>query len=249
MAVKGQGEKPGIVEISSCQINKIPIGENTMRSYSEYKTKIMECSRWLSASGFFGALRGTGGNVSLRVAGEEAFVITPSGLSYDLLTEETMCVLDFGMRLIEGNRQPSIESGLHLKTYQYRADARAVIHTHQTYASVLAVLNRPIPPLFDEVCYHLGPTVEVVPYAFSGTPELMANLEGKLGNRCHGYLLQNHGALLMGSTLEKARLNVELLEKTAKIFLEALASGGIPTSLPSVTVDLLEEVRRGEYGW
>lgn len=214
-----------------------------MGSYTLYKEKIVECTKWLSTNGFFGSLRGTGGNVSMRVEGEEAFVVTPSNLPYDQLTPEEMCVLDFNKNRIEGKRKPSVESGLHLKVYQSRPDVHAVIHSHQNYASVLAVLNKPIPSLFDEVTLHIGPVVEVIPYALSGSPELIANIGGKLDNGCQCYLLQNHGALTLGSNLEEAWLNVELLEKTAKIYLDALSTGGQPSLLPEATINLLNEIR------
>ncbi|MBI4764869.1 MAG: class II aldolase/adducin family protein [Deltaproteobacteria bacterium] len=215
-----------------------------MGPYTLYQEKIIECTRWLSLNGFFGSLRGTGGNVSMRVPGEEAFIVTPSTLPYDQLTLEEMCVLDFNKKRIEGKRKPSVESGLHLKVYQCRPDVNAVIHSHQNYASVFAVLNKPIPSLFDEVSLHLGPVIDVIPYALSGSPELTANIGEKLDNGCHGYLLQNHGALTLGSTLEEAWLNVELLEKIAKIYLGALSTGGQPTLLPDDTVNLLKELRK-----
>lgn len=215
-----------------------------MGPYTLYKEKIIECTRWLSLNGYFGSLRGTGGNVSMRVPGEEVFIVTPSTLPYDQLTPEDMCVLDFNKKRMEGKRKPSVESGLHLKVYQCRPDVQAVIHSHQDYASMLAVLNKPIPSLFDEVSLHLGPVIDVIPYALSGSPELTANIGGKLDNGCHGYLLQNHGALTLGSNLEEAWLNVELLEKTAKIYLGALSTGGQPTLLPDDTVRLLNELRK-----
>ena len=211
--------------------------------YHEHKIKIIECAQWLSAHGYFGALRGTGGNVSLRVEGEDIFVITPSSLPYNQLTPEVMCVLDFDLNQIEGEGKPSLESGMHLEVYKHRPDVNAVIHTHQTNASVFAVINQPIPPLFDEVCLHIGHIVDVVAYAFSGSPELIANLGQKLDNMCYCYLLQNHGVLTLGSTLEKAWLNVELLEKNAKIYLEALSTGGQPTFLPDDIIDRLKEMR------
>ena len=218
-----------------------------MTSYLEYKAKIVECTQWLSQHGYFGTLRGSGGNVSMRIEREEAYVITPSGLAYDQLTPEDMCVLDFEMKPIEGKRKPSVESGFHLEVYKRRPDISAVIHTHQIHASTLAVLKKPIPPLFDEVSLSLGHVVDVIPYALSGSPELIENVAGKLDNMCHGYLMQNHGALALGATLEKAWLNVELLEKTAKIYLAGLATGLTPEQLPQDIVDLLKELRKGGY--
>jgi len=214
-----------------------------MSSYTKYKTKIIENARWLSDHGYFGALRGTGGNVSMRVDGEDSFVITPSSLPYDQLSTGAMCVLDFNLNSIEGEKKPSLESGMHLEVYKQRADVNAVIHSHQTNASVFAVLNQPLPPLFDEVCLHIGYIVDVVPYAFSGSPQLTANLVEKLSNKCHCYLLQNHGILTLGSTLEQALLNVELLEKNAQIYLGALSTGREPTSLPEETINKLKEIR------
>lgn len=216
-----------------------------MKSYLEYKTQIIECTQWLSRHGYFGTLRGSGGNVSMRVEAEDIYVITPSGIAYDRLTPEDMCVLDFKMQPIDGWRKPSMECGFHLEIYRQRADVSAVIHTHQIHASALAVLNKPIPPLFDEVSLNIGDIVDVIPYGLSGSPELVENVAGKLDNMCHGYLMQNHGVLALGATLEKAWLNVELIEKTAKIFLLSLATGLTPNLLPDDVVDLLKEVRKG----
>ena len=184
----------------------------------------------------------------MRVEGENAFVVTPSTLPYDQLTPDDMCVLDFNMKPIEGERKASVESGFHLEAYKRRKDVNAVIHTHQAQASVFAVLNKPIPALFDEVSLHIGHIVDVVPYALSGSSELIQNISRKLDNKCHCYLMQNHGALNLGSTLEKAWLNVELLEKTATIYQGALATGNEPTLLPDDIVNLLIEVRKAEVG-
>ncbi len=215
-----------------------------MEKYEQYKTKIVECTQWLSKNGYFGALRGTGGNVSMRIEGEDAFAVTPSSLPYDQLKPDDICVLDFDMQPIEGDRQPSVESGFHLTAYKSRPKVNAVIHTHQVYASIFAVLNRPIPPLFDEVSLHLGTSIDVIPYALSGSADLIANASTKLGNMCNAYLIQNHGALNLGSTLEKAWLNVELLEKTARIYYGALSIGGEVSLLPKDIVSLLDEIQK-----
>jgi len=219
-----------------------------MGNYDEYKSQIIKCTQWLSEHGFFGTLRGTGGNVSMRVEGEELFVITPSTLPYDQLSLDNMCVLDFDLKQIEGELKPSVEAGLHLECYKQRKDVNAVIHTHQTYASMFAILNKPIPALFDEVSFDIGPSVEVVPYGLSGSPELIENLRGKLSNNCHCYLIQNHGALNLGATLDKAWLNVELLEKTAKVYYGAQSTGNEVTLLPDDIVSLITELRKTETG-
>ncbi len=58
---------------------------------------------------------------------------------------------------------------MHAAIYEERADVGCVIHTHQVYASALALIDTPIPALYDEQVRWLGRSVEIIPYAPSGT--------------------------------------------------------------------------------
>lgn len=207
-----------------------------MGRYDDYKRRVLRISQRLSADGYFGSRSGSAGNVSMLVEGEDAIVVTPSHLQYDVMTVEDICVIDFDLARIEGERKPSIETPMHVATYKVRADVSAVIHTHQTFASALSVLNQPIPPLFDEVTLAIGNTIDVVPYALSGSRELHDNVARKLANRCHCYIIQNHGALCIGPDLDQTFTFVELLEKSATIYMQALATGKPVTVLPDKTV-------------
>lgn len=207
-----------------------------MGRYDDYKRQVLRTSRRLSSDGFFGSKSGSAGNVSMLVEGEEAVVITPTRLQYDVMTVDDICVVDFDLARIEGERKPSIETPMHVAAYKVRADVSAVIHTHQTFASALSIMNQPIPPLFDEVTLAIGKSVEVVPYAPSGTRELHDSVARRLANRCHCYLIQNHGALCIGADLDRTFTLVELLEKSAHIYMQALATGRAVTVLPEETV-------------
>ena len=157
------------------------------------------------------------------------------------MTTDDICIIDLDLAPIEGDRDPSVEAPLHAAVYKNRRDVNAVVHSHQIYASIFSILNEPIPPLFDEVTVAIGSMVEVVPYGVSGSPQLLENVVSKLDNRCHCYLLQNHGALCMGRDLEKTVNYVELLEKTASIYYRALATGKPVTTLPDPLPDVLFE--------
>ena len=207
-----------------------------MGRYDDYKQQVLRISKRLSADGYFGSKSGSAGNVSMLVEGEAAVAVTPSRLQYDVMTVEDICVVDFDLAPIEGKRKPSIETPMHVATYQARVDVSAVIHTHQTFASALSILNQPIPPLFDEVTLAIGNTIDVVPYALSGSRELHDNVKRALANRCHCYILQNHGTLCIGTDLDKTFTFVELLEKSARIYMDALATGKPITVLPEKTV-------------
>ena len=189
-----------------------------MGKYDDYKEQVLRVSRTLCDRGFFGTAHGSGGNVSTLIEGEEAVAVTPSGKKYTELTVDDICIVNFDFGRIEGKWEPSIETPMHVAVYKNRPDVNAVIHTHQVYASVFAVLNEPIPPLFDEVVVTIGNVIDVVPYGLSGSPDLLENVVSKLSNRCHCYILQNHGALSIGPDLERTLHFAELLEKTAMIY-------------------------------
>jgi L-ribulose-5-phosphate 4-epimerase len=212
--------------------------------YDELKKQVCECSQWLNANGFFGTLRGTGGNVSVRVPGEDLIVITPSTRRYDTMKLQDICVVDFAQKVVEGELAPSVETAMHLAVYMNRADVGSVVHTHQFYASVFCVMNRPIPVLFDELAYNMGETVEVIPYAFSGSKELASNVASKMGSLCDCYLIQNHGALCLGRDLNAAWLNVEFLEKSAKVYHHALCAGVTVSTLPADVVGMMTALRK-----
>ena len=214
-----------------------------MEKYHPYRQQVRTCCRWLCRHGYFGSRLSSGGNVSVRIGGEAAIAITPSGKPYMQLAARDICVVDFDLNRIDGELAPSIETAMHLGIYRRREDVGAVVHTHQAFASVFALIDQPIPALFDEVALSIGEIVDLVPYALSGTPELVENVKGKLGNRCNCYILQNHGALSLGKTLEKAWKNVELLEKTAQVYYRALSTGRPVTRLPAETVALIRELR------
>ena len=218
-----------------------------MANFDSYKKDVLEASSWLYEHGYFGSQRGTGGNVSVRVD-QASMAITPSSIRYTELSADDIFITGFNLTVIEGKDQlkQSVESGLHSIIYQRRPDINAVIHTHQIYGSVFALIDTPIPALFDEVAFSLGNTVEIIPYALSGSPELAANVAVKLANNANAYIIQNHGILALGTSLEKAVLHAELLEKVARIYCLALSTGKPVKTLPAAVTDLVAAVRNHE---
>jgi L-ribulose-5-phosphate 4-epimerase len=186
-----------------------------------------------------GLLFGTGGNVSVRIpggaGGADALAITPTSRDYAGLQSEEICVVDFDRRVIAGGAKPSMETPAHIGVYRNRPDVHAVIHTHQPFASMFTLIGRSIPALFDEQVIQLGGRIDLVPYAISGSDEMTDLIVAALGNRCNAYLLANHGALVLGSTLEKAMLNAEVLEKVARVYYYAISTGQPVSALPATS--------------
>jgi ribulose-5-phosphate 4-epimerase/fuculose-1-phosphate aldolase len=224
-----------------------------MNDYSLVKQQIVETAQHLVAKGY---LMATGGNLSIRIPGRPAFAVTPSNYDYMKMTSDDVCFLDFDLNVIEGERKPSVESALHAGVYVTRADVNAVVHTHQVYASTLALINAPMPALFDEQVRFLGRSVEIIPYAPSGTSFLKNAIVKHIKNHNNAYILQNHGALCFGHDVERAAHNVEILEKCAIAYLLALCTeqkvSKVPLPIREIAFAKLrkdqKKAERGEIG-
>jgi len=214
-----------------------------MGEYASLKQQIVDTAQELVHKGF---LMATGGNLSLRVLGQEKFVVTPSNYDYLKMTSDDVCVLDFGLNILEGQLKPSVEAAMHGAVYQARADVNAVIHTHQVYASALTLIKAPIPALFDEQARFLGRSVEIIPYAPSGTGFLKNAVAKHIKNKNNAFMMQNHGALVFGHDMERAIHNVEILEKCALAYLLALCSERKVNKIPLAVREIAFAKLRGD---
>ncbi|MBK6791109.1 MAG: class II aldolase/adducin family protein [Anaerolineales bacterium] len=228
-----------------------------MGSFDFEKKLIVETAHELVRKGF---LMATGGNLSMRVANKEAFAITPSNYDYMKMTPEDVCILDFDLNMLEGHLKPSVESAMHGAVYQVRGDVNAIVHTHQVYTSALTLIKSPIPALFDEQARFLGRSVEIIPYAPSGTGMLKNTVAKHVKNHNNAFMMQNHGALVFGHDMERAVHNVEILEKCAMAYLLVICTekkiSKIPLAVREIAfaklrkdqkkVEKGEEVKSGE---
>ena len=71
-------------------------------------------------------------------------------------------------------------------------------------------------------------------------------MEAKLSNNASVYIIQNHGIVTLGKTLDRAIFNAEFLEKTAHIYYMALSSGKPVTVLLESIVERIEAMRKSE---
>jgi L-ribulose-5-phosphate 4-epimerase len=200
-----------------------------MGHFEDVKKQVVKTAQQLTKKGF---LIATGGNLSIRIPGKEAFAITPSNYDYMKMVPDDICILDYDLKALEGKRKPSVESAMHGAIYKTRPDVNAIVHTHQVYASALALINAPIPALFDEQARYLGRNVEIIPYAPSGTGFLKNTIASHVKNHNNAFIMQNHGALCFGHDVERAAHNVEILEKCSLAYLLALCTDRNVSKIP-----------------
>ncbi|AOG28004.1 class II aldolase/adducin family protein [Cutibacterium avidum] len=189
-----------------------------------------------------GLTLGTSGNISQRV--DDHVVITPSSIPYDELTPDSICVLDMAGNVIEGDLKPSTEVPFHELIYS-RTDARAVIHTHPVFGTVVGTLCDELPLIHYMLALHGGP-VRVANYARFGTQELADSIATAMVDR-KAVLLRNHGAACWDDTLASAYNLCQYLEWVCKVWVIARAAGNPSLLSPEQFDEAMVEITGSRY--
>lgn len=166
----------------------------------------------------------TFGNFSLRDDETGYICLTPSGMDYAELRPADVVVMDVEGKIIEGQRQPSVEAPLHCLIYRKRPDVRGICHTHSVYATAWACVKAELLVVVAEVAALVGGKVPTAPYRPMGTKELAAVVAETLGEK-QAVLLANHGQLTVGPDLNTALANAVIVEEGARIAYYATGLG------------------------
>lgn len=165
---------------------------------------------------------GTAGNLSARI--ERGYLITPTGMDYELLTPADIVSMDLRGNRHEGDLKPSSEWRFHQDIYAERHDTHAIVHTHSPCATALACTRQDLPAFHYMVAGAGGSSIRCAEYATYGTRELSDNALAALAGR-QACLLANHGVIALGKDVASAFKMAQLVEELAKQYLFSRALG------------------------
>jgi L-fuculose-phosphate aldolase len=192
-----------------------------------------------------GLNRGTTGNASVRSG--DTVLITPTSVPAEELTADAMVRLDMQGRALDAAARPSSEWQMHLGIYARRPDARAVVHCHSRFASILACCGRSIPPLHYMVGVTGHSTIPLAPYACFGSPELAEKVTETLdgGFAC---LMANHGQIAIGDNLARAFAVALEVEEQSAVYWGTLSIGGPILLSADQMAEVFAKFRERHYG-
>jgi L-fuculose-phosphate aldolase len=180
-----------------------------------------------------GLLASTEGNVS-ALAGPDRLWITPAGSHKGFLKIEDLLLIDSRGTVHFGSGRPSSETPMHLALYRCRPDIRAVVHAHPPIATALTVAKCPLETRLLPETVVLLREVPTLPYTMPTTPEF-AQKVGEGMQRVNAALLENHGGVTLGTSLQMAFNLMETLERAAQILYLAKTLGHVqPLSVTAV---------------
>ncbi|MCL5020274.1 MAG: class II aldolase/adducin family protein [Bacteroidetes bacterium] len=195
-----------------------------MDSEWEVKKNIIEIGRRIWTRGYVGA---NDGNITVVVNDKEVLT-TPHGVSKGFMTNEMIIKIDRTGKVIAGNSKyhPSSEVKMHLEVYKERPDIKSVIHAHPTYATSFAVAGIPLDRcVLPEAVLVIG-AVPLAKYGLPSTMELAESIREHV-KTSDAILLENHGALTLGTDLFDAYYKMETLEHAATIVWKAIQLGNV----------------------
>ena len=94
-----------------------------------------------------GLVMATFGNASGIDRDSGKVVIKPSGIDYNEMTPDQMVVTDLDGRPLDNRYKPSSDLDTHTALYRAFPSIGGVVHTHSTYATIMAQSLTPIVPL------------------------------------------------------------------------------------------------------
>lgn len=167
----------------------------------------------------------SGGNLSIRDDNGDIW-ITPAGIDKGTLRREDMiCVAADGKA--HGPHRPSSELPFHHEIYRTRPDIRGIVHAHPVALVAFSLVHEvPNTRLFHQALHVCG-AAGFAPYELPGSEALGRNVAGIFRQLFDCVLLENHGAVTGGGSLQEAFHRFETLEFTAKTIIKARQLGEI----------------------
>jgi len=141
------------------------------------------------------------------------------------LKPEDFIVVDLEGNRLEGKLAPSLETPMHTAIYRTRSDVQAVVHSHAPVATAFGIAGTEIIPLQVEMFLYIPNGVPIIPFEFPGSKEL-AEAVKKLIADFNAVILEHHGIITVGSSIEEACLLSRMVEECAKVqFIATMLAG------------------------
>ena len=179
--------------------------------------KICMAMRMLYLKGLITPLAG---NISVRV--DSRILVTPSAKLKFALQPEDIVEVDLQGRVLRGDK-PTSELPMHLGIYRVCKECRAVVHIHGVYAPLLRQEDIALLPMDVELEYVLRPRICFVHTKPPGSTELASAVVKEVSSGCSVVILERHGIVAVGNSLELALELAEAIELAAKRMLSGYA--------------------------
>lgn len=201
--------------------------------YEERKHTLEHMAGVFRVFGRRGYGEGAAGHVSVRdPVDRNTFWINPLGVHFSQIKVSDLVHVDEDCNILPDGNQVAINAAgfkIHSHLHKARPDVNAACHTHSTYGKAWSTFGRPLEMLNQDFCMFYKK--HTVYESFGGV--VLEDEEGERLSQALGdnkaIILQNHGLLTVGETVDEAGYLFTLMEKCCEVQLlvEAAARSGL----------------------
>jgi len=168
---------------------------------------------------------GIAGHISCRVPGtHDRFWVNPLGLLFEEVTASDLLVVNLAGDIVEGDRPYNQAAfAIHSTLHAERHDIVAICHTHPPKGTAFAALGRPIKILDQNACSFYEDHTLVREYDGVVASTAQATTMHRAIGPHRAAVLQNHGLITLGGSIEQAVIDMLDLERTCELNLAVLA--------------------------
>ena len=219
-----------------------------MKHLAQLREQILEVNLAIYRAGLVTMHSGNGSGIDRETG---IVVIKPSGMDYEKLTASLLVATDLAGNKVETGEpgdqlKPSVDLAHHLYLYSHCPEMGGIVHTHSSYATSFALLNRPIPVCLTAIADEFGTEIPCIPYT-DNVGNHIGEAILKYRNAGPAVLLAHHGVFTFGATPRAALKAAVMLEDVAKTCHLAMLLG-TPNSLPADEVRKWHERYHTTYG-
>lgn len=208
----------------------------------QLRQEVCECNKLLPK---YNLVVMTSGTVSGRDPKTGLIAIKPSGYSYEIMQPMDVVIVDIEGTVVEGHLKPSVDLNTHLYLYRARNDVQGVVHTHSPYASIFAILGKPIPACLT-ACAMLGGEIPIGDLKLVGGEDIGEEIVRKIGDK-FAIIMRNHGIYTIGKNATQALKMAVEVEEIAKITHFAMCQGE-PIKLSEADIKFTRAIYENDYG-
>jgi len=226
--------KAGVEKMRIPESSNIPLTEPTAKYEDPYKEREYQKHRLALAFRIFAKLgfdEGVAGHITLRDPVEStSFWVNPFGVAWPTLKASDLILVDKTGTVVDGGPCRRLNTAaymIHHAVHTARPDVNCVAHSHSIYGRTFCTLGRPLDIITQDACAFYND--HAVYQQFKGVvlvEEEGHNVAKSLGPR-KAVLLQNHGLLTCGKTIEATVHWFVSLEKCchSQLMADAAAAG------------------------
>jgi ribulose-5-phosphate 4-epimerase/fuculose-1-phosphate aldolase len=179
------------------------------------------------------------GHITLVVDDSGSMWANPWGKWWQEVTTSDLVRVSSDGEVLEGQWDVTPAIFIHTEIHRQRADARVAIHNHPVHATLHAGLG--IPPVLTEQTGAMFADDVALFNEFTGgidNPASGQQMADAVGG-ANAALLVNHGALVLGSTIEEAVYRAVSFERVCELSYKTLLTGRDPVPMdPTVVAEM-----------